>query len=109
MARSKYHVTTSRDVMLGTIWRIVRNRRLQKGDITLPGLLTVKVEKTVGNRWEPLLEFSIFPRTQGKDSPTFGACKIVNFQHIQLLHFTHIIYFHCEKKVRLICTLTVLP
>ena len=35
IARSKYHVTTSADVTLGTIWRIVRKKRLEEGDNAL--------------------------------------------------------------------------
>ena len=33
MARTKYNATTSADVILGTIWRIVRKGRLEKGEI----------------------------------------------------------------------------
>ena len=40
-------MTTSADVMLGTIWRIVRKRRIEEGDIVLLASLTMKVVKTV--------------------------------------------------------------
>ena len=46
IAQSKYHVTMSADVMLGTIWRIVRKRRLEEGDNGLMAPLTKKLVKT---------------------------------------------------------------
>ena len=50
---SEYHMVriprdkSSADVMLGTIWRIVRKRRIEEGDIVLLAPLTMKVVKTV--------------------------------------------------------------
>ena len=91
---SKYHVKTSADVMLGTLWRIVRKRRLKKRYIALLAPLTMKVVKTKGKR--RVLECTSFPRSKksvslnkiidpnitsqspglfsGQNSPTFDAC-----------------------------------
>ena len=54
----KHHVTTSADVMLGTMWRVVRKRRLDEGDIALLAPLTMKVvnnRKTQGVRMHQFL------------------------------------------------------
>ena len=48
------HVTTSADIMLGTIWRIMRKRRLEEGDNALLAPLTMKVGKTKGLRMRQL-------------------------------------------------------
>ena len=46
ITQSKYYMTTSADIMLGTIWRIVRKRRLEEGDNGLMAPLTKKLVKT---------------------------------------------------------------